>query len=732
MIDPITNFAIASTVLDNGRTVFTFNFIKPSGDLGGYYLFISSTGIAYINIKTRIDSIHSQIQEDQTYDIDGVTYFEYTTDSEYYDGKMFYFKIQVLSASRDVSVFSSVVLGYSYTSLPINLFVKYTGIETILTWDELDFTDNKNSTFINYNLYRDLAVTINGTMYDDTTNKLLNDGFTIGSIIWVLDIFKKSQWAGDVTTAGEFDLANTKLINYSDSSVAYAVTIDNLKIFIDYKNPILIGASSTGTFTDTSFNFDRYYIYSIRSVGAGPRISASTMYTCYTIDTTNAYPYLRSMDNSSTEILSDPYWKRIKDVLIDKIYYDKTPFAIPYAKDTIYNLKGYLGVSTCKLDIFINDIYNYTTSTGIYGEFEINYKFPKGNLSMVFQARDRYNIKFSRKSAPYSIRTFNIYSWYAAVLGTQYKQVDQESNSIITDVSIDTCRYSYFEDRFSPFVGLYKEGDEAETKFISLASTNFKAFQYASYDKSIQMMLDAFSENLPELDHYEVYFNIELYNTQETAYTFTATSTGLERGNYYYGVAACTYDGEETPITALRVDRRWWPAPYTNENVIMWDYVVGADFYRIYRGTSTEDLCFITSTGMNVAVDINGILPCSEITPVPYNFTNMLEPTNVKLYDKYGVNNLFLRLKKPSSLVILLFGTENSIIAEFDLQRILYLLKKFIPPELNYTVIFSNDTKVILYPEGIEINLVEPDPVYAHYDLSYYHHPSLEVNEVYA
>jgi len=732
MIDPVTNFSLASTELSNGMTVFTFSFTKPTGDLGGYYLYMSSTGLTYINIKTRIDSIHSQIQEDKTYDVEGITYFEYTTDSDYYDGKMLYFKIQALSTSRDVSTFSSVEIGYSFPSQPENLFTRYTGIETVLTWNELDFTDNKNSILVNYNIYRDLAVTINGTMYDNTINLLLNDGFTVGSIIWVIDSFKRSQWSGAVTTAGEFDLSNTKLIEYSDNSTAYTISIDNLKIFIDYKNPAFIGTSSTGLYTDTTFSFDRYYIYSICSVGVGMHPSSSTPCVCYTINTTNAYPYLRSVDNSKTELLSDPYWKRIKSVLIDKNFWDKTPYAIPYAKDTIYNLKGFLGVSNCKLDIFINDIYNYTTSTGIYGEFEINYKFPKGNISMVFQARDRYNIKFSRKSAPYSIRTFNFYSWYAAVLGTQYKQVDQESTSILSDVSIETCRYSYFEDRFSPFVGLYKEGDEAETKFISLASTNFKAFQYASYDKSIQMMLDSFSENIPELDHYEVYFNIDLYDTQRTAYTFTTTSTGMGRGNYYYGVSACTIDGEETPATVIQVDRRWWPSPYKNENVIMWDYVQGADFYKVYRGTTSEELYLITSTGMNIAVDIRGSVPSSEMIPIGFNFTDMEVPSNVKLYDKYGVNNLILRLKKVSSLVILLFGAGDSVIADFDLQRILYLLKKFIPPELNYTIIFSNDTKVILYPEGTEINLEEPAPVYAHYDLSYYYHPSLEVGEVYS
>jgi len=732
MIDPITNFVIASTTLEDNLTKFTFSFTKPTGDIGGYYLFMSSTGVDYISVKTRIDASQPQIDEDRTYDIDGVSYFEYTTESDYHDGKMLYFKMQALSAARELSVFSSVEIGYSYPSQPLNLFVQYNGIDATLTWDEIDFTNNKNSTFTNYNIYRDLAIPINGTTFDSTTNILSNTQFTTGSLIWVIDIFKKSQWFGAVVEEGVFDLTSTGLIGYSDTSSTYTPNIDNLKIYIDYKNPAFIGTSSTGLYTDTAFIFDRYYIYSIRSAGLGVRLSFSTPYMCYTIDTTNAYPYLRSIENSSTEILNDPYWKTLKAVLIDKNFYDKTPFAVPYSKDTIYNLKGYLGVSECKFDVFVNDIYSFTTSTGIYGEFEINYVFPKGNISMVFQARDKYNIKFSRKSAPYSIRTLNLYTWYAAVLGSQYKQIDIEATAIKSDVSIETCRYSYFEDKFSPFVGLYKEGDEAESKFTSLASTNFKAFEYASYDKSLQMMFDSFQENLPELDHYEIHYNMDLYDTQKTAYTFTATSTGLGRGDYWYGIAACTRDGEETSVVTLRVDRRWWPAPYMNENVIMWDYVYGADFYKIYRGTTESDLYFLTSTGMNVAVDINGETPNPEITPVPYNFTDMLEPVNVKLYDKYGVNNLFLRLKKTSSLIILLFGTGNNVIAEFDLQRILYLLKKFIPPELKYSIVFSNDTKVILYPDGIEINLVEPDPIYAYYDLSYYYHPSLEVVEVYS
>ena len=445
-----------------------------------------------------------------------------------------------------------------------------------------------------------------------------------------------------------------------------------------------------------------------------------------TIDIEDAYPYLRSIENTSTGILANPYWSKLKSVLTDANYYDKTAFALPYCKDEIYELQGYLGVSNCNMDVYINDIYNHTTSTGAFGEFTVKFPFPKGITTVTLQARDKFNIKFSRKSAPYSIRTLNIYTWYA-ILGEQYTDINEEATLQQLDISLTESRNSSFEDRFSPFINLYKHGDEDEDKFRAIASVVYKAFEFASYRRAIETTLDAFRDNVDEFDHYRVYYNEDLYNTQKTAFTYTLTSTGMNRNNYYYGVSAGTNDGGETTITPLRVDRRWWPEGYKNENILQWEYVEGADYYKVYRGETSTGLHYISKTPYNFFNDIGLISPRITRSPQVFNFTGLVSPENLMLYDAYTVNNLFLRLKKPTSLVILIYGKDNLELPEYNTQRIIALLEKFIPPEIKYKLIFSNNDKIILYPEGSEVDLTEPTLVYGRYDHSYY-----DGTEVYA
>lgn len=723
MIGPITDFSINSVELVSDKTKITFSFIKPTGNIGGYYLFID-TSSGLVHVDTRVDALHPQDGDVNTYDVGAYTYYEYTLPDSTTDGKLVDFYLQALSTTRELSSVVGPAQVYTYPSKPNNLFVKYDGIQVDLTWNSV-----MQDTFVAYNIYRDYCAPVNGTSYDSDTNTLTNPLFTVGKHVWVIDTFKRSQWFGRIETEGEFSLTSTGLTNYSDNSVAYRFSIDNVTIYLSSNAPVLLDQTSTGAYTDESYLFDRYYIYSISTVGLGGRISNRVYYQCHTIETTMSYPYLRSVDSSSTTILNNQYWKSIKATLVDKGFYNLSPFAIPYSKDTTYNLKGYLGVANCKLDVYINGIYGFTTSTGIYGEFDINYAFKKGSIEFVFQARDRLNVKFSRKTAPFTITTMNIYTWFS-VVGKQYEAARTELNSIKSDVSLDTCRDSYFEDRFSPFTGLYKVGDESEEKFRALSSAIYRAYEYVSYKEALTMVFDAFRDNVPEIDHYEIYFNDSLYDTQRTGYTFTPTSTGLGRGNYYYGISSHKANGEETPVSVLRVDRRWWPDPYVCTNVLMWDYMSGAEGYRIYRGTSPDNLLLMTSTGSNFFIDINGYATTST-GPVAYNFTDMEAPTGLHLYDKFGVNNLFLRLKKPGSLTILLFGTGTNLLQSYDIDRLMYLLGQFIPPEIKYRLIFSNDDKVILYPGGTVVDLTEPTPAYAYYGLSYYYSTSV-AEEVYA
>lgn len=430
--------------------------------------------------------------------------------------------------------------------------------------------------------------------------------------------------------------------------------------------------------------------------------SSLILYPAMLTDVTDAYPYLRAVENSSTGILNNPYWRQLKNVLIDKNYYDKTPFAIPYSQDTPYNLKGYLGVSDCNLDVFVNGIYSFTTSTGSHGEFEINFTFPKGTTELSFQARDKFNIKFSRKSAPYSFRTLNAYTWFS-VIGEQYAKVQEELNYAPTDINIQTCRYSVFEERFSNFIELYKFGTEDATLFRNIAFEVFKAFEFTGYDEALIMILNAFQANVANFDHYEIFYNNSLYQTIKTGKHYVCQYPTLTKHNYYYGVTTAKLTGEETTPTILRVDRRWWPGTstgYVGYNVLTWEPSANAEIYYVYRGITSTGMIRIAAIPGTVYVD--GGFTTSTITPPEYNFTDLEPPLNLKTYNDTRITNYLANTKKSGHMDIILYATSTGSISDNNIARIRLLLTKMIPPELVYNVIHCNDTTITLYTHDID------------------------------
>ena len=620
-----------------------------------------------------------------------MTYFEYTLPTTATDGTFLYFKIQSLEITREVSIFSDVVTTYTYPSAPTNAFITYDNFDVTLTWNTVDFTNGKNSTFTNYNIYRDNGIEV--VNFDkDEFDILIHPSFTVGKYLWVFDIFKRCQWFGIITSTGVFPLTENKLTNYSDNTDSYIVNVDNLKAFIESGSKSLIGISSTGMHVDNTFNNEKYYIYSVESAAIGSRVSNRSVYSCYTVNITNAYPYLRSAENSDTALLINPYWRKLKEVLIDSNYYDKSSFALPYAMNTIYNLKGYLGVNNCKLDVFIYGVYSFTTSTGMYGEFNINYPFKFGTTELYFQARDKKNIGFSRKSAPYSIRTLNIYSIFAT-WGEQYKGALDELNNLISDNYIPTCRYASFEDKYAPFIELHKDGTEDNTKFLQLAAEIYKTFQYIGYDEALIKLFDAFVQYVDGFDSYQIYYNNSLFKEMTTATNFVANDPQLRRGNYYYGVSAAKFDGQETPITEVHVDKRWWPNNYKWFTILKWNDVVGADYYRIYKRTYYTEYKHLIDTTYTIFGDNGTLTTDPSIIPIDINVTDISLPTVTEIYNTAVISRL-LKMKQNYYINIAVFFKETQTIPEYQLNRINFYLDKFIPPELRYTIFYANDATV--------------------------------------
>lgn len=709
------SYPTGTSNIPQGRTTITFSFTKPSGEIGGYYLFQSSTGSDFVHVDTKVDSSKSQPEDISTFDVDGVTYYRYILPINEFDGKLLYFKIITISPSREESVYSNVVTAHTFPSMPSGISVIYDGFDVDISWDPVS-TININDELLHYSVERNTPESVSGVVKVDSV--LYSNRFIRGKSLIVVDTFKKSTWYGVITSTGAFIINNSnKILLASDSSQDYTPIIENLSIYIESGSYEEICTTTGTAFCDTTFNSGIQYFYSVKSISYGGVGSNRIYFPINTVDTSSAYPYLRQVENSSTGLLNNPYWKKLKNVLVDSNYYDKSTFAIPYSPSTTFNLKGYLGVSECNLDVFINGNYGFTTSTGKFGEFNINYTFPKGKTEIQLQARDKQNIKFSRKSAPYSIRTLTIYTWFS-VLGNQYKQVKDELDLSIQDISIRSSRYKSFEERFAPLVELYKAGTEDEIKFRNIVTEVFKSFEYVSYDKSLIDILNIFKSNIDNFDHYELFFNYSLYQTHKTAYIPSSRAPLLERGNYYYGISAAKTTGEETPPTIIQIDRRWWPYNYKGYNFITWDVSVGAQEYKIYRGTSIDNLKLLTSVPGLMFVDDNYITP-SSTGSLNYNFTTMLPPENVQIKNDVRAANFIVKLKKPSNLTIILFARGNENISELNINRLLLLFTKVIPPEIRYTVLYANDSKIIIYPDGIEIE-PEPDPILAIYDHSNY------------
>jgi len=698
MIGNINNFVLSSQTLLNGTTTFTFEFDKPSGDFGAYKLYQSYDGITYTESKLRIDYGHykEEYTADYTTESGGKVYFEFFLDSGVSDGRLLYFKLQAISISNELSSFSDIVQTYTAPTKPSNLICSYDGYDVNMTWDALSTSTGRNSSFTDFSVIRKNVTEINNSevVYDTDTTTFTYSGFTVGIAVWIIDFVKRSIWFGEVTTSGSFTISSSNSFSLaSNNTEDYTPSQENFRIIIENDTTAVdIAYPTTNSYIDTSFPSDIYYVYAITANGSGSKNSEETKFPIFTLDVLSSYPYLRSPGNSDNTILSSPYWRYLKETLIDAGYYDKTQFAIPYFVGEVYNLKGYLGVANCVVDVYVNDIYAFASSTGIYGEFDINYQFKKGTTSIKIQARDKFNIKFSRESIPYSIRTLNIYTWYS-ILGDEYDEIVDTITEIRKSISISDVSYTAFEDIYVPLIGITKSGTEDDDKFLLIATEIFNSYEYASYDESLILLMDAFEDNVDEFDHYEIYYNNSLLGTHASGFAYVPTSSGLVRDDYVYGISTVnTSTGAETDVTILRLDKRWWPENYNGINVLLWDAMSNATRYNVYKGSTEDDLEFMISIPGNVWVDNGSITPNSSITPRLFNYTSLYKPTNLVTNNSIYVTKLIEILKKSTTLTIIFYSVNDTEILELHRNRILVLLQKLIPPELLYNVIYAKDS----------------------------------------
>jgi len=700
MIDPITDLAIFEKrqQLDN-VTVLRFSFTKPSGDVGGYILYSSIDGSVFSEVAVRIDSSHNPEDSSLSTTQEGSTvYFTYNVPVEY-AGSLLYFKVVCISTKKELSADSNIVTTTCFPSTVTNSKLVYTGQEVQLAW-EIDTEGVKNSAVNSYLVSRRVAKEIPTSEVYIVNSIAFCTKFVVGEYIYVVDNSMHSFWFGMVTEEGKFRLDSTTLIKEkSCSTEEYAPKLESLLFYTTSgaDDISVLDATSSMFITDTTFNTNTYYFYEIQAVTFDGTHGLRCGLPVYTLAFDFSYPYLRAPHDTNDFKISQIEWRLIKKALVDGNYYDKDVFTIPYFYNYTYTLRGYLGIAKAKLDVFLGEDLYTTLVTNDYGEFIFTFVLPYGESYFKFQARSQDNTLFSRVSSTYKVRTVYLYT-FLSVLGEQLNNIRNEVQLLHTDISLTKSRYSSFIDRFVPFTGMYKLKNESDTEFRNISQTVFRMFEYSSVRKSLTLLLDSITDNLPTLDHYEIHYNYDIYQSLKTGYSFAVSDPKQPRGRYVYGISASTLTGEETDPETILVDTRWWPVGATYYTILMWDHSKGAEQYVIYKGQTEKELYYLTTIRGTIFCDYGTLVPNTSIKPIFYNFTDLQKPQNLRNYIHTHLSKFETRLKKNNVIVIILYATPAQEISDDHLTRIVSLLRYAVPPEIIYTVLYASDSSsYILY-----------------------------------
>jgi len=696
-MDPITDINIEQTYPTEDGTFVRFSFVKPSGSIGGYLLYTSLDGVDYSYYHFRVDETLQRQDFESTYDDSGLTYYEVIFDHTY-DGQQLYVGFYAISTKWELSTFVSGPIFYTCPAKVDNVFVVYDGYKNTLTWDALSTSSGLHKDISGYNLYYEHPTILDNVSLSADNTVLYSESFTVGAYVVVRDYMKYCMWCGYVTTAGQFSLTDTCISAQSDISPFYYPIIDNLRIYLVTGSNYYLDTVNQLSYEHTLSYFNTLYVYSVQACMPDGKEGRPEYYPVFSIELTQAIPYLRNSLNSPDLFLNNKYWDRIRSTLIDDAYYKNLdPYAIPYDANNAVVLSGYLGISNCYVDVFAFGNYLFTTSTGDYGEFYLSYSYSLSPMNFSFQARDKHNLQFSRISNTYRITAKNIYTYYS-IFGYLFHYLEDEALEIETkDMNISTCRYETYEHKFSPFVGFYKETSETEADFMDLVSTCYLLFTHVTFKYALQSFFDKVVEKYPSILDYKIYYNNSFYQWMNTKDSFVCANPLLERGRYYYGVSSISDDGEETDATIICEDCRWWDIGSTGYIILKWDSVPNIHQYKIYRGTSEDQLAYLQTVSHTIFVDDGSLLPSGVEYAKTINFTSFDRPTNVYAMSFSQVTDYYMETTKTNSILIRLFLDGATELSNVIIHRIQLILSKFLPSEIRYTLQICNDNETSIY-----------------------------------
>jgi hypothetical protein len=552
-------------------------------------------------------------------------------------GESIVFNLTYVDCDVNVSEQSNTI---DFETVPSNvesLTASYYRDYVNITWSQVD-----NPTFQNYILMRSEVSSFSvGGVFEPSGIKILTVEPDEDEVLVTFDqpftgllkaSYRGNEWSIFVDDSSDVTFTDDEMETFSDTELEYEQIESSLFILhygSDYKTVVTLPTTefittSTGvfyTYQDTTPLEGRYW-YAIRTDGL---TVGNEFYTA--IDDVNAVqekPLILPWPSQSDSFLKDPKWRQMKNVLVDRNVYNKTPLAIPYAqkgdeKVAAYVIDGYIGIGAEALEIFINGRLRENVIATSTGYFQFNFD-PNSGYNKV-------RITTNTPGTPalttvYEINTYNIYSTFAAVgeslEETEVTLENVRKNFFLDEVDIDNIQQNFAED-----VGL---------KFSALTDTTLvnyrkvvKAVRHAHLGFGIRNSIDTLLAGFDDFyKKYEVYEKLSHLNTYAPAQIEVVSTPDISRGDYTYGVTAITANGAETNATTINIDKRWWLFFDKNGIGIEWDPVPDAINYKIYRGCDTEELDYIitTSSGITKFIDYglpvqNFLVPPPTPPPVP-------------------------------------------------------------------------------------------------------------------
>ena len=674
------------------RTQFTLSFTLPLiTNLAGVELwqaYDSSTG-AYAHVDTKL---MAQIPTSG-----GLYYYTYTTSTGNADGRSMYYKIKYFTTTN---IFSSLSNSTQIITVPTpatQVVSWWNGLDSTVEWELVPTSSGQNFTVNQYAIVRKELNLLSGHVFTATnssTGIITNPLFIINSAMLVLHPGTETYWYGILSSTGTFTINSSNMILGGETTLNYA-NIQSSDIVV-YYNLIPTISDIIGTtlpniniYIDTTPVFDTRYIYGVITRDTiNNRNSLASIQPTITKNLALSIPRVRRLGDSGTTYLNKDQnlnWIGMKNALIDENFYDKEANAIPYSTSKT-NFKGWVGVGRILVDVYQNNKYILTTTTGIYGDLSADLLLDKDKNGVglnVIKLRARNGSISSKFSSVFTYNVYNMYTIFAA-WGESLNDFNREMLLVKSDLYLTTARSDALENNFGSVVELNKQTGWTTEVYRTVLQKIWNAYDFSATEKGLVDIVTAF----PEVEHVDFFPRFSNRTTYRTGVTYVG-SPALSAGDYTYGVAAQKTTGELTPPTTLRLDRRWWPPAYDGVNILNWEGVSSANGYVIYRQDSSSGMIFLTSTAGTIFFDDGSIFPFGP-SPLTLNYSGMDLPQNLVEEVPFISRDIIFKKKNVHGLQIVVFGYSGEPISTEKQNLITSFILKIIPSSIKTIITYTS------------------------------------------